>query len=138
MFMFRLPIRAAHLTNDAPDLNGFENRQGEQIWRAGDKTRVQLGTDRCNNAQSAATTGSFRRGIFRPDGWPSARIRDKSNGAVIWDFDTAAKPCDAVNGMRESGSIDAAGPTIVNGMLYINSGYGRFVGQPVQAAGIIN
>ena len=51
--------------------------------------------------------------------------------AVIWDFDTAAQPYAAVNGRQaKGGSLDAGGPTVVNGVLYVNSGYGRFVGQP--------
>jgi hypothetical protein len=52
------------------------------------------------------------------------------DGTIIWDFDTA-KPWDAVNGGKANGgSLDVGGPTIANGILYVNSGYGIFFGRP--------
>jgi len=52
------------------------------------------------------------------------------DGKVVWDFDTA-KEFSTVNGLRASGgSLDDGGPTIVKGMVYVNSGFGRRVGQP--------
>jgi polyvinyl alcohol dehydrogenase (cytochrome) len=46
----------------------------------------------------------------------------------VWDFDTAAR-FDAVNGVAATGgSLDNGGPTIANGYLYVNSGYGRLIG----------
>ncbi|MDP9064474.1 MAG: PQQ-binding-like beta-propeller repeat protein, partial [Pseudomonadota bacterium] len=52
------------------------------------------------------------------------------DGKVVWDFDTA-KEYVAVNGIRASGgSLDQGGATIVNGVLYINSGNGQRSGQP--------
>ena len=114
-----------------PGLTALKIATGEQIWHVpATKPVCSWGTDRCNNAQSAATT-VIPGVVFSGSMDGHLRGYATSNGAVIWDFDTAAKTYDAVNGMRaKGGSIDAAGPTIVNGMLFINSGYGRFVGQP--------
>jgi polyvinyl alcohol dehydrogenase (cytochrome) len=44
------------------------------------------------------------------------------DGKVLWDFDTA-QPLHTVNGVAASGGpLDRGGATIVNGMVYINSG----------------
>jgi polyvinyl alcohol dehydrogenase (cytochrome) len=59
------------------------------------------------------------------------RAYSTKDGTVIWDFDTAASPYDGVNGMKaKGGTLDGGGPTIANGILYTNSGYGRLIGQP--------
>jgi polyvinyl alcohol dehydrogenase (cytochrome) len=52
------------------------------------------------------------------------------DGQVIWDFDTA-RPFPTVNGVTaQGGAIDGPGPVVVNGMLFMTSGYGRFGGAP--------
>jgi polyvinyl alcohol dehydrogenase (cytochrome) len=51
-----------------------------------------------------------------------------SNGEIIWDFDTN-RPFDTVNGVpAKGGSVDAPGPVVAHGMVYVNSGYGLFGG----------
>jgi polyvinyl alcohol dehydrogenase (cytochrome) len=52
------------------------------------------------------------------------------DGKVLWDYETA-KDFPTVNGIKGSGgSLDQGGATIVNGVVYINSGYGQRYGQP--------
>jgi polyvinyl alcohol dehydrogenase (cytochrome) len=52
------------------------------------------------------------------------------DGKIMWDYDTA-KDFPTVNGIKGSGgSLDQGGATIVNGVVYINSGYGQRYGQP--------
>jgi polyvinyl alcohol dehydrogenase (cytochrome) len=52
------------------------------------------------------------------------------DGQVLWDFDTV-RTYDTVNGIKANGgSLDGAGPVVVNGMVFINSGYPRFGGMP--------
>ena len=52
------------------------------------------------------------------------------DGKIVWDFDTA-KDFTTVNGVKASGgTLDHGGATIVDGMVYVNSGYGRLIGQP--------
>jgi polyvinyl alcohol dehydrogenase (cytochrome) len=56
-----------------------------------------------------------------------------SSGEVLWSFDTA-REFKTVNGVpAHGGSIDAAGPIAVGGMLYAQSGYGLFGGLPGNA-----
>jgi polyvinyl alcohol dehydrogenase (cytochrome) len=59
------------------------------------------------------------------------RAYSTKDGAIIWDFDTAATVYDAVNGMKaKGGTLDGGGPVVVGGVLYVNSGYARLVGHP--------
>jgi polyvinyl alcohol dehydrogenase (cytochrome) len=58
------------------------------------------------------------------------RAFSSEDGEILWDFDTA-KEYATVNGIQaKGGSVDGAGPVIVDGMVYLNSGYPRFGGMP--------
>jgi polyvinyl alcohol dehydrogenase (cytochrome) len=58
------------------------------------------------------------------------RAFSSEDGEVLWDFDTA-KEYATVNGIQaKGGSVDGAGPVVVNGIVYVNSGYPRFGGMP--------
>ena len=52
------------------------------------------------------------------------------DGKLVWDFDTA-KTYRTVNGSTAAGGpLGHGGPTIVSGMVYVNSGYGGRPGSP--------
>jgi polyvinyl alcohol dehydrogenase (cytochrome) len=58
------------------------------------------------------------------------RAYDTSDGTVIWDFDTD-RSFETVNHVAaKGGSLDAAGPVIAGGMVFIISGYPPFGGIP--------
>jgi polyvinyl alcohol dehydrogenase (cytochrome) len=60
------------------------------------------------------------------------RLRGYSaeTGQVLWSYDTN-RAFETVNGVKaRGGAIDGPGPVIVEGMLYTNSGYGLYGGQP--------
>jgi len=58
------------------------------------------------------------------------RAHSTQDGSVIWEFDTNRK-FETLNGVRAGGgAIQGPGPTIVDGMLYLNSGYGDHLGRP--------
>ncbi len=58
------------------------------------------------------------------------RAHSTTDGSVIWEFDTNRK-FETLNGVRAGGgAIQGPGPTIVGGMLYLNSGYGDHLGRP--------
>jgi polyvinyl alcohol dehydrogenase (cytochrome) len=58
------------------------------------------------------------------------RAFSTTNGKLLWDLDTE-KSYQTVNGApAHGGSLDGAGPVIVGGMLFVNSGYPRFGGAP--------
>lgn len=81
--------------------------------------------ERCNTGQLAAVTvidGAVFSGSL--DG--HLRAYDTATGAVIWDGDTYGVH-DSVNGVAtRGGSINGAGPAVVNGYVYVNSGYGMW------------
>jgi polyvinyl alcohol dehydrogenase (cytochrome) len=58
------------------------------------------------------------------------RAYDVAAGKLVWEFDTA-KSYTTVNGVAaEGGSLDLGGAAFADGMMFINSGYGRLVGHP--------
>ncbi|HEX4949220.1 MAG TPA: PQQ-binding-like beta-propeller repeat protein [Blastocatellia bacterium] len=112
-----------------PGLNAVKIATGEQLWTTpAPPAKCGWGTARCSNAQSAAA--SLMPGIVfsgTTDG--HLRAYATSDGKIVWDFDTAAQPYDAVNGKQaKGGTIDGGGAVIANGVVYINSGYGRIFG----------
>ena len=58
------------------------------------------------------------------------RAHATTDGAVLWDFDTM-RTFTTVNGVKgQGGSIDGPGAVVVNGMVFISSGYPRNGGVP--------
>jgi polyvinyl alcohol dehydrogenase (cytochrome) len=107
-------------------LYALDSRTGKIVWSAPaipcDASRTS-----CSPAQSAAVTvipGVVFSGSL--DG--HLRAYSASTGGVLWDTDTA-RNFSTVNGKPgNGGSIDAAGPAVVNGMIFVNSGYGQWGG----------
>jgi polyvinyl alcohol dehydrogenase (cytochrome) len=84
---------------------------------------------RCSPALAAAVTAIpgvvFSGGM---SGYLRAYATDDAR--LLWEVDTA-RDYPAVNGgSARGGAIDGPGPTIVDGMLYVNSGYAQWGGQP--------
>lgn len=102
---------------------------GKVIWNTPSPAPVcAWGKVGCIAAQSAAIT-VIPGVVFSGSMDGHLRAYSVKDGAVVWDFDTAATKYDAVNGVPATGgSIDQGGPTVANGMVYSNSGYGRLVG----------
>jgi polyvinyl alcohol dehydrogenase (cytochrome) len=113
-----------------PGLTALKIATGEQIWSIpAPPAKCSWGATRCNNSQSAAAT-VIPGVVF--SGTADGRLRAYStkDGAIIWDVDTA-QPINTVNaGQAKGGTLDGGGPTIANGALYTNSGYGRLIGYP--------
>jgi len=54
------------------------------------------------------------------------RAYSSQTGEVLWDFNTA-RNFPTVNGVpAHGGSLNGPGPVVAGGVLYVNSGYGRF------------
>ena len=79
----------------------------------------------CTVAQSAAITvipGLVFSGSM--DG--AIRAFSTRDGAIVWEYDTN-RPFDTLNGVKaHGGSLNGPAPVVVNGMLYVNSGYAAF------------
>lgn len=106
-------------------LHAYRVSDGKQIWRAAPP--VCINRLQCSPAQSGAVSaipGVVFSGAY--DG--HIRAYSSKDGRVIWDYDTVKK-YDAVNGiLAQGGALDGPGPTIVNGFVYVNSGYARWGG----------
>lgn len=112
-----------------PGLWAVDIATGRKLWNTpAPAVPCSWGTQRCSNAQSAAA--SLIPGVVF-SGASDGHLRGYAtkDGKIIWDFDTAGQPYEAVNGKQaKGGTIDSGGATIANGILYINSGYGRILG----------
>ena len=83
----------------------------------------------CSPAQPGALS-SIPGAVFSGSMDGHIRAFSTEDGHLLWDFDTA-HDFPTINGVpAHGGSLDGAGPVIVDGMLYINSGYPRFGGMP--------
>lgn len=109
-------------------LHAFDLKTGKEVWSAKPVPCAEGRSD-CAPAQSAAVTvipGVVLSGSV--DG--HLRAYSTANGAVLWDTDTARQFA-TVNGKpAHGGSLDAAGPAIVDGLVFVNSGYSQWGGMP--------
>jgi polyvinyl alcohol dehydrogenase (cytochrome) len=114
-----------------PGITALKIATGEKLWFVpAPPAKCSWGTTRCNNAQSAAAT-AIPGVVFSGTADGHMRAYATRDGAIIWDVDTAAQPYAAINGRQaKGGTIDSGGPTIANGVMVVNSGYGRLIGQP--------
>ncbi|MGH9848094.1 MAG: PQQ-binding-like beta-propeller repeat protein, partial [Blastocatellia bacterium] len=117
-----------------PGLSAVKIATGEKLWHTPAPTvKCTWGAMRCTNAQSAAAT-LIPGVVFSGTSDGHLRAYATGDGKIIWDFDTAGQPYDAVNSKpAKGGAIDGGGATIANGILYVNSGYGRIIGMPGNA-----
>src|SRR5262249_34772283 len=102
---------------------------GREVWTKAPEPKLCGNGRGCTAAQGAALTavpGIVFSGSL--DGGLRAYATD--DGTLIWSFDTN-KEFLTVNGVQaRGGAMDGAGATVVDGMLYVNSGYGGRAGRP--------
>jgi polyvinyl alcohol dehydrogenase (cytochrome) len=108
--------RAWTLRLESLDALGAPTPNGENRTKAG----MRFG-------QSAAVTGI--PGAVFTGGWDGIlRALSADHGKMIWQFNTA-QDFKTVNGIpAKGGSMGGPGPTVVNGMLYVGSGYANVGG----------
>jgi polyvinyl alcohol dehydrogenase (cytochrome) len=97
---------------------------GEKIW---DTPSPGKGckTKGCSPSQSAAVT-AISGAVFSGALDGHLRAYSTKDGAILWDYDTI-RDYQTVNLVKaKGGSLDAAGPAVVGGMVFVNSGYGYF------------
>ncbi|HEX5229281.1 MAG TPA: PQQ-binding-like beta-propeller repeat protein [Bryobacteraceae bacterium] len=109
-------------------LHAFDLKTGKEVWSAKVTPCAEGRTD-CSPAQSGAVT-AIPGVVFSGAVDGHLRAYSASTGEVLWDTDTE-RDFDAVNGGKaHGGALDAAGPAVVNGMVFVNSGYGQWGGMP--------
>lgn len=110
-------------------LTAIQIATGEKVWHVPAPKPPCLGQPGCGAAQPSAVTlipGVVFSGSL--DG--HLRAYASADGKLLWDLDTR-KPFSTVNNVPATGgSLNGAGPAIVGGMLFVNSGYGLLSGAP--------
>lgn len=109
-------------------LHALDLKTGRIVWSA---HAAHCASDRsdCSPAESAAVTvipGAVFSGSV--DGY--LRAYSTQTGEVLWEFDTEHDFATVNAGPAHGGSIDAGGPAVVHGMVFVNSGYGQWGGKP--------
>jgi len=109
-------------------LSALKIADGQMIWHKPAPAGIcSWGTKGCAGVASAAVS-VIPGVVFSGSTDGHLRAYSTKDGSIIWDLDTA-KTYDAVNGVRANGgSLGTEGPTVANGILYVNSGEGRFSG----------
>jgi polyvinyl alcohol dehydrogenase (cytochrome) len=112
--------------NGMPGLTALRIADGLRRWHVPTPTvQCSWGADQCRRGQPGAVTampGVVFSGAL--DG--HLRAYDAKDGSIIWDVDTAP-PVQTVNGgITAGGALDQGGVTIADGVVYVNSGYGRW------------
>jgi polyvinyl alcohol dehydrogenase (cytochrome) len=114
--------------NEGGGLTALDITNGERLWFAPPSpcTPPRAGCSPAQPAAVSATPDAVFSGAI--DG--HLRAFATTDGRMLWDFDTV-RDYQTVNGIAgKGGSLDGAGPVIVDGMVFVNSGYPRFGGLP--------
>jgi polyvinyl alcohol dehydrogenase (cytochrome) len=114
--------------NKGGGLHGLDVKTGKTVWSAKPSPCAAGRTD-CSPAQSAAVS-AIPGVVFSGSLDGHLRAYSAATGAVLWDTDTAREFPTVNDKPARGGSMDVAGPAIVNGMLFVNSGYGQWGGMP--------
>ncbi len=120
---------ADQLTSNPGGMRAVSLVTGKPLWQVPPQTRLCGNAIGCNAGQGGPPTiipGAVLNSAM--DG--GVRAYSTRDGSILWMFDTN-REFDTVNGLQaHGGSMDSSGPVVVDGMLYVNSGYGGLLGVP--------
>ena len=123
------PVGSAQLDpNQGGGLTALDIATGQRAWFAPSTPCAppRLG---CSPAQPGALS-AIPGAVFSGSIDGHLRAFAAADGRLLWDFDTA-RDYQTVNGVAaKGGSLDGAGAVIVDGLVFVNSGYPRFGGMP--------
>jgi len=120
-------IPLSDIDRQRPDAGGgmfaIDAATGKVQWHTPPPAPACLAKPGCNSAQLAPPS-AIEGAVFSGSMDGHLRAYDMTRGKIIWDFD-AVQSFPTANGVPATGgSFSSTGPTIVDGMLYVNSGYG--------------
>ena len=115
--------------NEAGGLHAVKLATGERVWET-PAPKLDCNSGRgCTGAQSAPAS-VIPGVVFSGSVDGHLRAYSTSDGAILWDFNTA-REFETVNRVpAKGGSIDAAGTAIADGLVVTNSGYSLWKGLP--------
>jgi polyvinyl alcohol dehydrogenase (cytochrome) len=134
-----LYVALSGLTAEPLDLSGsltaLDMKTGAKRWQTPAPTpECTWGAQGCAHAQAQAVT-IIPGVVFSGSMDGHLRAYSIIDGKILWDAETA-KDFATVNGVKASGgSLDQGGATIVNGVVYVNSGSGPRDGQRIGQPG---
>jgi polyvinyl alcohol dehydrogenase (cytochrome) len=110
-------------------LTALRVSDGKQEWRAAPTPCPESASSGCSPSQPGAVS-EIPGVVFATSTDGHIRAHSAEDGRVLWDFNTM-RDFETVNGVKgRGGSIDGPGAVVVNGMVFINSGYPRNGGVP--------
>jgi polyvinyl alcohol dehydrogenase (cytochrome) len=104
---------------------------GKPVWVQSAQPKLCLKNpgQSCSAGQGGALT-SIPGAVLNAGLDGGLRAYSSRTGRIIWLYDTN-RDFATVNGVTaRGGGMDHGGPVVADGMLYVNSGYGGFVGHP--------
>lgn len=111
-------------------MHAIDLETGTRVWASPPQKKLCAGAaeERCFAAQGGAVT-VIPGVVFSGGSDGGLRAYSTRDGSIVWQVDTN-REFQAVNGVKANGAtIDGAGPVIVDGMLFVNSGYSGIVGR---------
>ena len=109
-------------------LSALRLEDGQRIWFA-PGAPCNPPRPGCSPAQPGAVT-VIDGAVFSGSMDGHVRAFSTVDGKLLWEADTATSYT-TVNGIAaKGGSLDGSGPIVVDGIVYVNSGYPRFGGMP--------
>jgi polyvinyl alcohol dehydrogenase (cytochrome) len=118
------------LTQNPGGMRALRLTDGAVVWSVPPQQRLcDAAQPTCRASQGAAVTaipGAVLSGSL--DG--GLRAYSATDGALIWQFDTNREFA-TINGVKANGGgLEGPGAIVAGGMLFVNSGYGGFIGNP--------
>jgi polyvinyl alcohol dehydrogenase (cytochrome) len=128
----RFFIGTADLLTSAPGgMHALNVADGKPVWVQSAQPKLCLKNpgQSCSAGQGGALT-SIPGAVLNAGLDGGLRAYSSRTGRIIWLYDTN-RDFATVNGVTaRGGGMDHGGPVVADGMLYVNSGYGGFVGHP--------
>jgi polyvinyl alcohol dehydrogenase (cytochrome) len=110
-------------------LTALRVADGVQEWHVAAPPCAEGSPLGCSPSQPGAVT-EIPELVFATSVDGHIRAHSTTDGELVWDFDTM-RDFETVNGVKaHGGSIDGPGAVVVNGMVFISSGYPRNGGVP--------
>ena len=110
-------------------LTALRVADGKQEWQVASTPCPEGAPLGCSPSQPGAVS-EIPGVVFASSTDGHIRAYSAESGKVLWDYNTM-KDFDTVNGIKaRGGSIDGPGAVVVNGMVFVNSGYPRNGGVP--------
>lgn len=119
-----IPVDPDNNAPKQPSLTAINIKTGKTLWR-NELEPICDNREECDPGLSAATT-SIPGVVFAGALDGHLRAYSSKSGELLWGVDTKHEVETVSGKIGHGGSIDADGPVIVDGHLYINSGYGFF------------